>query len=418
MLYVQKFLVNHSLGELEIEHGVKSRLAGTHGAEHKVSLNYSQIEAVDTDPLSQQCRGLILRREDKGTINKGTNPFGPSKVLARPFDRFFNLGQEAAAPVDMSASTTCFFEKLDGTCTIVYFDDIVDKWCVATRAVADANQPIDGFGNLTFRSLFEHGLKDSTGMDFSEFVPHLDPSFTYIFELTSPANRVVIDYPNYAVTLLGVRVTSTGKEFSAKSLAPKFGVPSAPSYSIGSMDELVKFVSGRSAEQYEGIVACDENFQRVKVKNAEYYALNRIQDAAAKSVFSLFNIVLAEKLDDIVPLIPEHVAHKAYALRDGLQKFARKQTQIYFKCLDVAQCISGDYNDHEARKAFALAVLARDGHMGFLMSIYTRKCDGFYDWLQNQKLPNPKDEFSQWPQSTVRNLLKSIKPYVADNYDS
>jgi len=400
-LHVQKFLETHSLGELEAAHGVKSHVHG-----HKVSLNYSQIEAVDTDPLSQQCRGLILRKIDGSAIGEDS-PVGETGVLARPFDRFFNHGQEAAANVDFSSPKTRFYEKLDGTCTILYFDSVVSAWHIATRAVSEADQCIDGFENLTFRTLFERALGDTLHVSFTDFVEFLDPAITYIFELTSPANRVVIAYDDYRITLLGARFNADGMELDVKSLGSELGIPFAPSFRFGSVTELVEFVASRSAEKHEGIVVCDAQYRRVKVKNAKYYALNRVQDAVGKSICSLLNVVLDEKIDDIIPLVPEHVVTRAMALRDGIQKLAKKTDALFAECLDVSDCVSSDHKDHATKKAFALAVLSREGWMAPLMSRYYGQCDNFYSWLKMNRVEGAED-MDGWSQSFLKNLLRQI----------
>ena len=57
MLLVQKFLETKTFGDLARDHGVYASFSKSG---HKFSLNYDQIEARESDPLSQQCRGLIL----------------------------------------------------------------------------------------------------------------------------------------------------------------------------------------------------------------------------------------------------------------------------------------------------------------------------------------------------------------------
>jgi hypothetical protein len=57
MLLVQEFLKNHTFKELQEQHGVYASFCKNG---RKFSLNYDQIESVNSDILSQQCRGLIL----------------------------------------------------------------------------------------------------------------------------------------------------------------------------------------------------------------------------------------------------------------------------------------------------------------------------------------------------------------------
>lgn len=127
MMLVQKYLMFKSLQELEAEHGVKHRIS-----QHKISLNYDQIEAKDSDPLAQECRGLILTPVQGSIVTEA--PLGETRILARPFDRFFNLGQEAAVPVGLDHPETRFYEKMDG-CFL--YNTKVNCWDGSTIKIGD-----------------------------------------------------------------------------------------------------------------------------------------------------------------------------------------------------------------------------------------------------------------------------------------
>src|SRR6516164_7074104 len=130
MLLVQKFLETHSFGDLAKEHGVYASFSKSG---HKWSLNYDQIEAKESDPLSQETRGLILAAEDgksflsqavmlNGKLSYDHIIPGKTKILAFPMKRFFNYGQGCAVNIDWSDPNLAVLEKLDGTLCIVYFD--------------------------------------------------------------------------------------------------------------------------------------------------------------------------------------------------------------------------------------------------------------------------------------------------------
>lgn len=70
---------------------------------------------------------------------------------------------------------------------------------------------------------------------------------------------------------------------------------------------MLNFVSCRDPFKYEGIVVCDKNFNRVKVKNANYVALNKIRDKVANSPRAILEIILNGKEDDVYPLLLFHV---------------------------------------------------------------------------------------------------------------
>ncbi len=379
--------MNHSLADLEREHGVKARVAG-----HKVSLNYDQIEARDSDLLAQECRGLVLMTAEPmvGSIPVD-HPLGSTKILARPFNRFFNLGQEAAAPVDFNCPKLRFYEKLDGTLTLLYFDPVLDSWCVATRSVADADLPIDGFGEFTFRTLFEKACLDTTGFTFAQFVTSLDPHVTYIFELTTPLNRIVVGYDSYRITVLGARDNPSGVELDPIVISDRIKVPHAPIYRLGSIEEMVDFVSSRNPQEHEGVVVCDGAYRRVKVKNPGYLALNKVRDSVMNSPRGLVELILLDKLDDALPLFPENIVKRAEDLRDAFPKLLAAYRDAYAACKVQADAEAPIFNpdspallrDH--RKAFALSVQAKGGWMAPMMDQYQGKTTDLVDWLRKKR---------------------------------
>ena len=187
-LLVQEYLENHTFGDLARDHGVYASFSKSG---HKFSLNYDQIEAKESDPLAQECRGLVLAAEDgksflsQGVVVNGKMSYeqvspGATRILAYPMKRFFNHGQGSAAEINWSDPKLSVLEKLDGTLCIVYYDLFTDKWCVATRSVSEADLLMDN-GIYTFRTLFEKALAETTGYEFNVFTRYLDKSHTYCF---------------------------------------------------------------------------------------------------------------------------------------------------------------------------------------------------------------------------------------------
>jgi hypothetical protein len=370
MLNVQKYLLSHSLADLAREHGVYARMSTQNI--YKFSLNYDQLEARDADPISQECRGLVLTVPSGYPAIPSANSdriVGETEIMAWPMRRFFNYGQGSAAPVDFQAFGTRFFEKMDGTLCIVYWDRIKLVWSVATRSVPDADLPMDGFGEQTFSSLFWKAFESVGGLK-----DELYPGNTYCFELCTPDNQVVVRYDDYKVYLLASRWNGDGSEHFPEEWAGPLNVPAVQQYRFGSVDEMVSFVTSREAAKHEGIVVCDENFNRVKVKDPAYLALNKIKDSVAKSPRALMEIVLLGKEDDILPLIPPHIQEKMLEMKENLRAYIQKMDQDY-----------ADLHDPD-RKTFALAVQAREGAwMGYMMQRWTGKCTSAKDFIQSQR---------------------------------
>lgn len=393
-LLVVEYLKSKSLNDLATEHGVYGRVSK---CGLKVSLNYDQIEAKDSDPIAQECRGLILSRESQQLV---TMEFSMSDLwaMSTPFSRFFNRGQGAAANIDWS--TARYQEKLDGTMIHVYYDNNHKKWCVGTRSVPDADIPIDG-SELTFAMLFKQTLKWTLLREFSgsenvgdrclgEVYEILSPeevfdlwaySFlraenTYVFELTGPVNQVVVFYPQPTVTLLGVRNRNTLKE--TRPTEHKLFVPVVQEYELNSLDDMIKFVSSRSPKEHEGLVCIDHNFNRIKEKNPEYNAYSRIRDSIMKSPRALMEIVLHPEADDLIASLPEPFNKMAEEKKNKFVDYCHLQTE---QAKFLVQNCGAD------RKTLAMAIMAAKGNMAYTMAVFLNQTNSFIDWVRSQRKP-------------------------------
>lgn len=343
-ILVQKFLAEKSFGELAKEHGVYASFSKSG---HKFSLNYDQIEAKESDPLAQQCRGLVLACHDgrslsseavmvNGKLSYDNVIPGVTWLMAYPMNRFFNHGQGAAANVNWSDPGLAVLEKLDGTLCIVYWDIFTNQWCVATRSVSEADLLMDN-GIFTFRTLFEKALKDTCGHSFEEYSDRLNKSVTYCFELTTPYNRIVVNYPDCRVTLLAARRLYDGytelnlTKLDLGSVNPNtlYGVPIVKAYTYTSVQELVDWVSTLNPMEHEGVVVLDSNFNRIKVKNAAYVAYNKLHDRLGSSERNCMEFVLLEKDDDVKAFLPEEIVKNMETLKTGLQNALAKYDTVY-----------------------------------------------------------------------------------------
>ncbi len=377
MLLVQEYLLNHSFGDLAHEHGVYASFSKSG---HKFSLNYDQIEAKETDPLAQECRGLILSLEDGSVIGVSSNNYthqallvdrngivpGKTKILAYPMKRFFNHGQGCAAEINWSDYRLVVLEKMDGTLCIVYFDKFIDKWCVATRSVPEADLIMDN-GIFTFRTLFEKALTDTCGLSFDQFTEKLNTNITYCFELTTPYNRIVVQYPDNRVTLLAARSLGDMNEiefhdlfdYKVKDGVLKYGpydligVPVVKAYPNNSVTELVEWVSSLNPLEHEGIVVRDSNFNRIKVKNAMYVAFSRARDTLGASDRNCLELILAEKEDDVLPAMPKEIANKVIIMKALVRDFIANYDGIYKQIMTDLSRI-----ENPTKKDFALLVQA------------------------------------------------------------
>ncbi|NDB36167.1 MAG: hypothetical protein EB023_12700 [Flavobacteriia bacterium] len=385
LLHVQKYLSEHSFTDLAREHGVYARFSTLNP--FKFSLNYDQLEASDDDIIASECRGLVLESE---RIPQENEIVGATRILALPMYRFFNYGTASAAPVNFEDA--CFYEKLDGTCCILYWDRMLMRWCVATRSVPDADLPIDGFPDKSFTSLFWKAFEASGGS--TEALDYARGNMTFVFELCTPENQVIVRYSDYRVYLLAVRDIHTGMEDKPYPWSLQIGVDIAPSYNLGSVNDMVQFVNARSASEHEGIVVCDRNYNRVKVKNSAYMALSRVKDAAVKSPRALLEIILSGQSDDVMPLLPPYLQSVMMQQHEMLRLLMQRMDAEYERLYD------------SNRKTFAMNVNAANSHMGYMMARWTERCNNFHHWIMSAR------KNGSWSNSFLDALLNMLNSSI------
>lgn len=401
MLLVQEYLKNHSFGQLAEEHGV---YASFNKSGHKFSLNYDQIEAKESDPLAQQCRGLILalvdgseikgNLTDSGRIDRNHVIAGNTTIVAFPMVRFFNEGQGSAAAINWHDPNLKVLEKLDGTCCILYFDHFMNKWNVATRSVPEADLLLDG-GKFTFRTLFEKALTDTNGQSFDDFTHHLDKSITYVFELCTPYNVIVVQHQVSSITLLAARDLRTLQEIDIETL--DLNIPKVKGHTLKTIEDIYTFVSERNPLEFEGVVVLDSEFNRIKVKNASYVAFSRARDVLGSSDRNCLELILAEKEDDVLPALPSEIQQNLMKIKDGYRQWLKAQDELYTKVLAEASAID------QEKKTFAINLMKNNPDMkAYFFSRFDGKSDSMKDFVQKNK------KEGTWSNSFLDKILESI----------
>lgn len=406
MLQIQKFLETHTLKELQEKHGVYCSFSKSG---HKASFNYDQLEAKENDPLSQECRGLILSADDgrsflseaqmiNGRLNYDHIVMGKTKILAMALRRFFNNGQGSCANVNWSDPNLAIMEKLDGTLIIVYYDPFTDAWCAATRSVSEADLLMEN-GIYTFRTLFEKALKETCGSSFDEYTSKLDKQITYCFELTTPLNRIVCKYDDYRVTLLAARNNISLIELDVNTIN-SFGVPKVKTYKYSSLEELVNWVSTLNPSEHEGVVVKDSNFNRIKIKNAAYVAFSKIRDVLGTSERNCLELILLEKEDDSIPFLPQEIVDNLLKIKNSLHNFIKYYDQMYTSVR--AEADNTLLND---RKTFALLVAQHKLWGAPMFEMWGGKSNNMKEFLNNSR------KNGTWGDSFLDRILELLKHF-------
>lgn len=224
------------------------------------SLKYDQTESPMNNPLVQQCRGTVVDVESR-------------QVLAWPYDKFWNLGESRAAPVDWE--TARVLEKLDGSLMIMYWDPRTGMWRVASSGHPTAGGKFGTHESWTFHDAFWSLLY------FNGSVPDRDlRDHTFMFELCAPENRVVVRHKHPRLVLHGARDLTTGRERSLDWLqvvADRNGWQVVRSHPISSAEQCVTAARDLQPHESEGFVVVDHYFRRVKVKSPNYVAVHHMK---------------------------------------------------------------------------------------------------------------------------------------------
>lgn len=254
------------------------------------------------------------------------------EIVARPFDKFFNWGENnRTSEADILTVT----EKMDGSLGILYRQDGEHK--IATRGSFDSEQ-----AQWATEFLNKHyNLRDLAG------------DITLLFEIIYPENRIVIDYGNeQALYLLAMRNRETGKYlpfWQVETAGAWYGFPVAKIYDFSDPDDILGVLSNLNANQ-EGYVVEFSDGQRFKFKGDRYKELHRlISDLSFKNTLAA---VQTGTTDAIRSAIPDEFTKEF----DGwVQEI--NTTIVNIKARVKEAMVNAPLND---RKTFALWV--RDNH--------------------------------------------------------
>ena len=204
-----------------------------------VLFKYSQIASDMSLPIVQECRGVILDEDDDW------------RVVSRAYEKFFNYGEPNAAEIDWA--TAVVQEKVDGTLCTVY--EYAGTWHVATTGTPDAGGPVNN-GEIIFASLFWETLGLYLGEDW-EAPPWQSADWCYLFELTTPHNRVIVNHLQAGLTLLGVRDRVSGRWVKASETVMAQVVPVVREFPLQSFADIQTTFDTMDPIQQEGYVVVD-----------------------------------------------------------------------------------------------------------------------------------------------------------------
>lgn len=210
-----------------------------------VIANYTQSATWDNvwNEVTMNCRGLIFRKFD-------------GEIVARPFPKFFNYGQDQAAQF-VGSDVLVPLDKADGSLGILH--KMMGRHYIATRGSFNSDQAIEG--TRIYNEKY-HGT----------WIPRA--GVTYLFEIVYPDNRIVLDYGDMRdLILLGIVNNITGK---SEDITNDFSWP-GPRVEQWPADTLANILTYPPRENAEGYVLWKPSTdERVKIKQEDYLVLHRL----------------------------------------------------------------------------------------------------------------------------------------------
>lgn len=339
----------------------KREIARISGPAGSLTLCYQFQDSETFDsPEAAECRGIVFDRH--------------GNVAGRPLHKFFNLGEhgETAESVDWSKAERVM-DKLDGSMIhTVWLDGrlfLKSKKC---------------FDNAQTTMAKEWLFKPENAGVLQMCVDLASNGGTAIFELTSPANRIVVGYADTRMRLLHVRANMTGTYATPEMLDALAGI-----YGVELVDEpctaAEALASLPAMTGKEGYVIQFPDGNMLKVKCPWYSQLHRTVSFTRER--DIAEAALEERLDDIKAALAE-LGHDLGAV-NAVEK--RVMADLLWAKEQVDAIVSAAAGVE--RKQFALA---NNSHplFGLLMPAFTGKTPSYTDWFKRNKL---KQDYSLEP---------------------
>lgn len=267
--------------------------------------------------LTRAARGIVFDRTT-------------GAVVARPFSKFFNLGEVPETQPDaLPADEFTIEEKLDGSLGIIYHHF---GWKITTKGAFGSEQSEYAQREFMCRYRFDE-------------VP---PNLTLCTEIIYPENRIVIDYGGLrGLVLLAIFETDTGQEMDrayCEHIAEQCALPIVKRHHHKNLLELP------FSDDSEGYVARFANGMRVKVKSPRYIQIHRLlQYCSPKRILEM---IASGDYDEIRAQIPDDLADEFDDISASLRMTLRQLEA-------EARRVFDEIGPQDTRKDFALAVQAK-----------------------------------------------------------
>lgn len=294
------------------------------------------------NPVTTACRGLIVDSD--------------MNLIARPFPKFFNYGQGESSFKEGSEEIFSLeiTDKLDGSLGIIYTTP-------------------DGVGVATKKSFNSPEAQKAESIIRSKyplFIP--EPGVTYLVEIISKINRIVVDYNGVEdLYLLAIIENESGKYLQFPGRWP------GPVVASMKVDDTLESINSKTRSGIvtlntiekssinEGLVVRINNKHLVKMKNDEYVRLHGMKDhltfqrlyeyyvvlrfgehLATKDIMKIVGMSEGgvrqivdrySSIDDFLSNIPDELVADAKAYMSDLGDIADKKIESFKASIAVAK---------------------------------------------------------------------------------
>lgn len=315
----------------------------------RILFKYSQIYSDFSLEIVREARGLIL--EDK-TWN----------VVCYPFKKFFNYGEAYADEIDWKSAKVT--SKEDGSLIKVYFYN--GEWKVGTNSTIDAEDAtLNSPYYKNFMELFDVAA-DNCKFDFDK----LNPNYTYLMELCSCHNTIVVPYNEPKLFHLTTRDNRTLEEVEVD-----IGIEKPKEWALSSLEDCVSMAATFDFTR-EGFVCRDKNYNRIKIKGEDYIKAHRLVNNNTINTERAIELIRINELDEFLVYCPQY---KEYIndVRRRLEKFYNKiRYNVDLALIEKINC--------ETRKDFA-AIATKSEYPMLWFNVYDADCFNIKEWIDNIK---------------------------------
>ena len=265
---IEEFVKTENYEEKLQAKGIKVRHDGPY-----TLLKYGSLDVDFSDEIVKQCRGIIFRGD---------------RVVCKPFDKFFNVQESFAEKIDWKSAVVT--EKIDGSLCCLWFDD---GWHFSTSGTINADD-----AEVVYGKSFGDIIRIADNYKDIPF-ESLNKDMTYMFEIVSPFNQIVIKYPKPHLYHIATR----GNDGVYHNI--DIGIEKPKTYPLTSLNDCITAVNKMNPKtvNQEGFVVHDSDWKMIKIKSPEYvmhhhYRVNSV------SKQEIIEMILNGNYTDVIKKFP------------------------------------------------------------------------------------------------------------------